>query len=82
MLRFVVGMKSGWSAPQPVGLYRHQTHVIKTWLPGYTVHSARSIDKGAWQICKNVLIHDGPDDLKKEAYATLGCIEIFNGPKW
>jgi len=27
------------------------------------------------------LIHDGPDDPKREVYASIGCIEICNGPR-
>ena len=58
-----------------------QTHTIKAWLPHYTVHSAHSREKGAWQVYNNFLIHDGPDDPKKEIYASIGCIEICNGPQ-
>jgi hypothetical protein len=29
----------------------------------------------------NFLIQDGPDDPKKEVYASVGCIEICNGPR-
>ncbi len=58
-----------------------QTHIIKAWLPHYSVHSARSREKGAWQVYDNFLIHDGPDDPKKEVYASVGCIEICNGPQ-
>ncbi len=27
------------------------------------------------------MIHDGPDDPKQEVYASVGCIEICNGPQ-
>ncbi|MCG8315364.1 MAG: hypothetical protein MI976_19315 [Pseudomonadales bacterium] len=71
--------KSG--SPRVVGLADQQTHFIKAWLPHYSVHSARSREKGAWQVYDNFLIHDGPDDPKKEVYASVGCVEICNGPQ-
>ena len=64
VLRFGIQGKTSSSA-QVVGLADQQTHIIKAWLPHYTVHSARSLEKGAWQVYGNFLIHDGPDDPKK-----------------
>lgn len=64
-----------------VGLAEQQTHIIKLWRPKYSVHSARSLERGAWQVYDNFLIHDGPDDPKREIYASIGCVEICNGPK-
>jgi len=55
--------------------------VIKAWLPNYTVHSAASLEAGAWQVYQNFLIHDGPDDPANEVYATIGCIEICGQPQ-
>ena len=80
VLRFGIKCEKGGS-PAVVGLADQQTHIIKAWLPNYSVHSARSIEKGAWQVHGNFLIHDGPDDPKKEIYASVGCIEICNGPR-
>ena len=64
-----------------VGLADAQTHVIKAWLPHYSVHSARSLEIGAWQVYGNFLIHDGPDDPHNEVYASIGCIEICGMPR-
>jgi hypothetical protein len=50
VLRFGIQFKKGWSAPQVVGLSDKQTHVIKAWIPDYTVHSASSSEMGAWQV--------------------------------
>ena len=79
VLRFGVQKKSSEPA-RVVGLADRQTHVIKAWLPTYSVHSARSVELGAWQVYGNFLIHDGPDNLATEVYASIGCIEICNGP--
>jgi hypothetical protein len=80
VIRF--GLKSiNGRTPSVVGLADQQTHTIKAWLPHYSVHSARSKERGAWQVYDNFLIHDGPDDPKKEVYASVGCIEICNGPR-
>ncbi len=38
------------------------------------------MEKGAWQVYGNFLIHDGPDDPKREIYASIGCLEVCNGP--
>ncbi len=80
ILRFGLKCNKG-ETPKVVGLADHQIHIIKAWLPHYTVHSARSKEKGAWQVYDNFLIHDGPDDPKKEVYASVGCLEICNGPQ-
>lgn len=77
-LRFGVLSRDGKTA-SVVGLADHQTHIIKTWLPDYRVHSARSQENGAWQVYDNFLIHDGPDD-STELFATIGCVEIM-GPR-
>jgi hypothetical protein len=79
VLRFGLKSENG-GTPVVVGLADQQTHAIKVWLPHYTVHSARSKECGAWQVYDNFLIHDGPDNPKKEVYASVGCIEICNGP--
>ena len=80
VLRFGIKcIKNG--KPFVVGLADQQTHIIKAWLPHYSVHSARSLEKGAWQVYDNFLIHDGPDDPKTQAYASVGCIEICHGPR-
>lgn len=81
VFRFGVHCKSPSSKPSVVGLADQQTHIIKQWIPTYSVHSSASIESGAWQVYGNFLIHDGPDDPKKEVYASIGCIEICNGPK-
>lgn len=79
VLRFGIKCEKGGS-PTVVGLADQQTHIIKAWLPNYSVHSASSVEKGAWQVHGNFLIHDGPDNPKKDIYASVGCIEICNGP--
>lgn len=81
VFRFGVSCPTAKSQPKVVGLADSQTHVIKAWLPNYTVHSASSLEKGAWQVYDSFLIHDGPDDPKKEIYASIGCVEICNGPQ-
>jgi len=48
-IRFGV-MKKGAASARVVGLSDQQTHTIKLWLPDYTVHSANSPEKGAWQV--------------------------------
>jgi hypothetical protein len=78
-LRFGI-QKDGAIGPRVVGLANQQTHVIKSWIPTYTVHSARSPERGAWKVYGNFLIHDGPDDAHNEVYASIGCVEICNGP--
>jgi hypothetical protein len=79
--RFGVQQKTSRSKPRVVGLSKNQTHPIKTWIPSYSVHSAASRERGAWKIYGNFLIHDGPDDPKVEVYASIGCVEICNGPQ-
>lgn len=76
VLRFGVYCPDGKKAHM-VGLRKYQTHRIKAWIPTYTVHSAVSNENGAWQVYEDFLIHDGPDDLKSEVYATIGCIEAM-----
>lgn len=80
VLRFGVHQKGKRGRPTVVGLADHQIHIIKAWLPDYTVHSASSPEKGAWQVYGNFLIHDGPDDPHRQVYASIGCIEICGGP--
>lgn len=75
VLRFGVHCPDGKTAGV-VGLANQQTHTIKAWLPHYRVHSARSPENGAWQVYKDFLIHDGPDDAT-EIFATIGCVEIM-----
>ncbi len=77
VLRFGVMCDDGKTV-QSVGLASKQTHTIKAWVPSYRVHSALSLENGAWQVYDNFLIHDGPDTLA-EVFATIGCIEIM-GP--
>lgn len=81
VLRFGIHCPKKTSKPAVVGLANDQTHVIKAWLPHYSVHSAPSLEQGAWQVYAGFLIHDGPDDPFNEVYATIGCIEICGGPK-
>jgi len=76
VLRFGVQSNDGKSA-RVVGLKDNQTHIIKSWIPSYTVHSARSNEIGAWQVYKNFLIHDGPDDESDDIFASIGCIEVM-----
>lgn len=80
VFRFGVYRPTKKSAAKVVGLADKQTHKIKAWLPNYTVHSASSPEKGAWKVYDSFLIHDGPDDPKTELYASIGCIEICQGP--
>ena len=47
VLRFGIQCKSASEKPKVVGLAEKQTHIIKAWLPTYTVHSARSSERGA-----------------------------------
>ena len=72
--------KEGKIGPRVVGLANAQTHVIKSWIATYSVHSARSKERGAWQVYDSFLIHDGPDSPHSEVYASIGCVEICNGP--
>jgi hypothetical protein len=81
VIRFGVHCPSKKTKPSVVGLAKEQTHVINAWLPDYSVHSALSLEQGAWQVFKSFLIHDGPDDPINEVYASIGCVEICNGPK-
>jgi hypothetical protein len=78
-LRFGI-QKDGAIGPRVVGLANQQTHVIKAWLPKYSVHSANSPERGAWKVYGNFLIHDGPDDPHNQVYASIGCVEVCNGP--
>lgn len=81
VLRFGVQQVGKRGKPRVVGLANHQFHRIKAWLPHYTVHSASSPEKGAWQVYANFLIHDGPDDPHKQVYASIGCVEVCGGPE-
>ncbi|MCP4343125.1 MAG: hypothetical protein GY799_30685 [Desulfobulbaceae bacterium] len=60
-----------------------QSHVIKSWIPSYEVHSAESRENGAWQVYGNFLIHDGPDKpmSKRAIYASIGCLAVCGGPE-
>ena len=77
--RFGVQQK-GNIGPRVVGLADYQTHKIKQWIASYEVHSAGSLENGAWQVYDNFLIHDGPDDPldANQPYASIGCVEICN----
>lgn len=81
VIRFGVHRKSPTDKTTVVGLADSQKYVIQAWLPSYTVHSARSEERGAWLVFANYLIHDGPDDPQNQVYATAGCIEICRGPR-
>ena len=83
VFRFGVQQKTPAASARVVGLAEHQRHVIKAWIPTYRVHSADSPENGAWQVLRNWLIHDGPDNPKSpaEVYASIGCIEICGGPQ-
>lgn len=80
-IRFGTVRKSASGTVRMVGLKNYQRHQIKLWYAAYTVHSARSEERGAWIVYGNFLIHDGPDDPMRERYATAGCIEICGGPR-
>jgi hypothetical protein len=80
VIRFGIYCPTKSSKPRVVGLANYQVHLIGAWLPHYSVHSAPSVEQGAWQVYGNFLIHDGPDDPRKEVYASIGCIEICGGP--
>lgn len=75
VLRFGVHSIDGKQA-RIVGLANKQSHVIKSWIPTYSVHSANSPENGAWQVYDSFLIHDGPDQ-RTHSFATIGCIEIM-----
>lgn len=80
--RFGVQKKTG-EAAKIVGLADKQTHVVKNWIPDYPHDADPVVERGAWQIVDNYLIHDGPNDPKATAghiFATIGCISIC-GPK-
>jgi len=79
-IRFGI-QKKGAAKARVVGLADSQTHTIKLWLPDYTVHSAPSNEDGAWQVYDNFLVHDGPDKPFSQIYASIGCVEICNGPE-
>lgn len=82
VLRFGLLCNNAMGAPSVVGLAKLQVHIIKAWLPAYSVHSAVSKENGAWQVYDSFLIHDGPDDPNDEAnlYASIGCVEVC-GPQ-
>jgi hypothetical protein len=85
VLRFGVECKDGRTA-HVVGLADFQSHVIRAWLPKYTVHSAPSEQDGAWQVYDSFLIHAGPEESSANRghasvlFATIGRIEIM-GPR-
>jgi hypothetical protein len=81
--RFGIHRPTSKAVASVVGLANQQTHTIKAWLPDYSVHSANSVEKGAWQVYDSFLIHDGPDDPTDTAqpYASIGCVEICRGPR-
>lgn len=81
VIRFGVHRPASDASPVVVGLAKEQTHTIKQWLPNYTVHSAPSVEDGAWQVYNNFLIHDGPDEPQREKYASVGCIELCGKPR-
>ena len=79
VIRFGVNRPEPTSSPRIVGLADQQIHTIKAWLPYYRVHSAQTLEIGAWQVYDDYLIHDGPDLPMSQLYATAGCIEICGG---
>ena len=81
--RFGMHCSDGKTA-KVVGLAEKQEHVIKSWIPTYSVHSSTSIEDGAWQVYDNFLIHDGPDNPNSNSglYASIGCIEILGKNKF
>jgi len=79
-IRFGV-QKKGSIGPRVVGLANRQIHRIKSWISTYNVHSARSQELGAWKVYDKFLIDDGPDNPHSQVYASIGCVEICNGPK-
>ncbi len=83
VFRFGVWKKSPTSAPTVVGLADAQTHIIKSWIPTYEVHSANSRENGAWQVYGNFLIHDGPDKpmSRRSVFASIGCLSVCGGPE-
>jgi hypothetical protein len=83
VIRFGVNRKSDKETAKVVGLAEYQSYTVRAWLPTYSVHSARSVEVGAWHIFDNYLIHDGPDDPRGDdpPYATAGCIEVCGGPQ-
>lgn len=76
VLRFGIKRDTAKSAPMVVGLANTQIHTIKAWLPSYNVHSATSLELGAWRVYDNFLIHDGPDYPQSEKFGSIGCVEI------
>lgn len=81
-IRFGVQQKTTRDRPKVVGLAHEQNHIVKKWLSNYSVHSATSEERGAWQVIGDFLIHDGPDKPldQSEPYASIGCVEIC-GPR-
>lgn len=82
-IRFGVQQKTTRHRPAVVGLAHEQTHVVQAWDPTYGPHSARSDERGAWQVIgEDFLIHDGPDDplARENPYASIGCVELC-GPR-
>jgi hypothetical protein len=77
-IRFGIQQKTTKDRATVVGLAHKQTHVVRTWLPNYSVHSARSEERGAWQVIGDFLIHDGPDNPldADDPYASIGCVEL------
>jgi len=78
--RFGVQQK-GSIGPRVVGLANQQTHVHQVLDSHLQRHSARSTERGAWQVYGNFLIHDGPDHPLTQTYASIGYVEICNGPR-
>lgn len=65
------------------GLAEAQRYTIGKYDPTYKVHSAVSMETGAWQVKDGFLIHDGPDipatatnPIESGVYASIGCIEV------
>lgn len=77
--RFGVQQKLG-AIPHVVGLADAQSYVVQGWIENYPPHDTHAaVERGAWHIKDNYLIHDGPDEpqsTESHVFATIGCISI------
>lgn len=83
--RFGVEPKLG-GMPHVVGLADAQSYVVQGWIENYPPNSTdAAVERGAWHIKDNYLIHDGPDEPQRtdlHIFATIGCISICGPNKF
>ena len=72
VIRFGVKQVSRIDRHRVVGLKDFQVHSLKR--AGYM--------DGSWQIYGDFLIHDGADNPKRQAWGSIGCIEVTGKDEW